>query len=255
MRAFSQTSAPPERLVRTTAIAIAAVLVVLAAAGSALAAGPAAVVATGLTEPSGVIVDPDGHAWAADGAGGLCQVTDPSPAAAGTLTTNCNAEASGQPAEITDLTGTYVLTPDAKRASTAVDRLVWNSGTHTFDADTTIDVGIPNVEGVSVGPDGNAYVIFTRLSDVKRIDNPTGASPTVDAIGHTAGVRGAAGIAVGRDKNLRTTVYLAENVGGGISALHPGTSATAATPTNLGIAGEAFGGLAYDMSTNVLYGG
>jgi len=83
MRAFSQTSAPPERLVRAAAIAIAAVLVVLVAAGSAVAAGPpGAIVATGLTEPGGVIVDPDGHAWVTD-ANGLCKVSDATAAGRG----------------------------------------------------------------------------------------------------------------------------------------------------------------------------
>jgi hypothetical protein len=275
MRVFPLTSVPPKplarhgkrssihpraarRVARTLAAFPLALLLLLGGAGAALAAAPpAAVVATGLTEPAGVIVDPDGHAWVADGAGGLCKVTDATADTPGTVSTTCDADVSGQPAVMTDAaTGaTYAFSPEAKRASTAVDRLVWNSGTHAFDPDTTIDVGIPNVEGVSAGPDGGVYVIFTRLSDVKRIADPTGASPTVDEVGHTAGVRGASAIAVGRDKNLATTVYLAENVGGGISALHPGTAATAASPTNLGVPGEAFGGLAYDATANVLYGG
>jgi hypothetical protein len=247
----------PRRLARATAVSSAIVLGLFAATNAVAAGPPAAIVGTGLTEPAGVIVDPDGHPWVADGGSGFCRVGDAGPGGPGAIdTASCDANAAGEPAEITDPTGaTYVLTPDAGRASTFIDRLVWNSGTHRFEPDATVDVGIANAAGVSAGPDGNAYVIFTRLPDVKRISNPTGADPAVAAVGHTAGVRGAAAIAAGRDKNGAPTVYLAENVGGGISALHPGSATTSAVATSLGNPGESFGGLAYDATTNVLYGG
>jgi len=88
-------------------------LFILAAAASA--AGTATVAATGLTEPSGAIVDPDGHIWVSDGSG-FCETTatDGASETRGTLlATVCDATVSGQPAETADRT--VVLMPDGKR--------------------------------------------------------------------------------------------------------------------------------------------
>jgi len=273
MRVFPHFSVPPKPLVRHgkrtrphLRVALAAFPIVLLAAlstaGAAFAAGPpAAIVATGLTEPGGVIVDPLGHPWVTD-AGGLCRVTDPSAAGPGTVTAQCVSGGGGaaffDPTPLNPGSGDeVVLVGTGAVNATTVDRDVWDPATGTFDPLDAIDVGMPRVQGVSIGPAGNAYVIAVRDSTVKRIDNITAgnATPTVETVGHSAGVRGAAAIAVGKDAANNATVYLAENVGGGISALHPGNASSVATPTNLGNAGEAFGGLAWDENTGVLYGG
>jgi hypothetical protein len=137
-----------------------------------------------------------------------------------------------------------VLVGTGTANATTVDRDVWDPATGTFDPLDAIDIAMPRVQGVSIGSSGDAYVIAVRDSTVKRIDNITAgnATPTVETVGHSAGVRGAAAIAVGKDAANNATVYLAENVGGGISALHPGNASSVATATNLGNAGEAFGG-------------
>ena len=276
MRVFPLTSEPPKPLVRfgrrsshdqgaarhrlrVLATLPIVLLLLLGAAGSALAAGPAAIVATGLTEPSGVIVDPDGHAWVTD-ANGLCKVTDPTAAGPGTITATCVGGAGGaaffDPTPLNPGSGDEVVLVGSGTANgTTVDRDQWDPATRAFVAGDTIDVGLARVQGVSIDDAGNAYVIAARDATVKRINDVTAASPTVDTVGQTAGVRGAGALAAGKDRNGATTIYLAENVGGGISALHPGTATTTASATALGLPGEAFGGLAYDAKTGVLYGG
>src|SRR5919202_554580 len=227
--------------------------------GRAITAGPAAIVATGLTEPSGVIVDPDGHAWVTD-ANGLCKVTDPTAAGPGTITATCvgggGSAAFFDPTPLNPGSGDeVVLVGSGAVNATTVDRDQWDPATHAFVAQDTIDVGLARVQAVTIDGAGNAYAIGARDPAVVRINGVTAASPTVETVGHTAGVRGAATLAAGKDNAGATTVYLAENVGGGISALHPGSAATTASLTSLGLPGEAFGGLAYDAQAGVLYGG
>jgi hypothetical protein len=273
MRAFPQQSAPPtplartglragihpraaRRLARSVAASSLAVLVVLVTATGAIAAGPpAAIVATGLTEPSGVIVDPNGDAWDTD-ANGLCKIDS----VTGTVGATCVAGAGGaafyDPTPLSPGSGDeVVLVGSGAVNATTVSRYVWDGGAGTFDPDGTIDVGLARVQAVAIDSSGNGYAIGARNPVVKRIDGVTAADPAVDTVGNTAGVRGGGAIAAGKDAANNTTIYIAENVGGGISALHPGSASTTASLTAFGNAGEVFGGLAWDEATGVLYGG
>ena len=279
MRVFPLSSVPPKPLVRhgkrttqpraarriartlaTLPIALASLLIVAAAAS---AAGTATVTATGLTEPSGAIVDPENHVWVSDGSG-FCETTatDPPSAGPGTITPACDTTVSGQPAETANRQ--FVLIPDGKRG-TSIHRLKWDAGRDSYFADGEIPVGHPIPAGVGIGPDGAAYVIFTRLANVERIPNavsaPTG-SRTDQEIGTVAGgARGAAAIAVGLDEaGANTAVYLAENKAGGVSELvQPTGPGDVATPTpfgaaTLGATPPAFGALVYEPTNHTLFG-
>ena len=54
---------------------------------------------------------------------------------------------------------------------------MWDGSRHSYFPDAEIPVGYPIPAAVSIGPDGDAYVSFTRLINVERIQNPTSGSP------------------------------------------------------------------------------
>lgn len=277
MRVFPLTSAPPKPLVRfgrrsshhhggrrrtlRTLATLPILLLLLLAGASAALAAPATVIGTGLTEPGGAIVAPDGHVWVSDGGSGFCATTatDPPSGAIGTLTAVCDATVTGQPAATPD--GTLVLIPDGARGST-IHRLRWDPALGSYFPDGEIAVDHPLPGGVSIGPDGAAYVFFTRQANVERIPAATTASPgAAQEIGTVAGgARGAAAIAAGLDATgLRTAVYLAENKAGGVSELvQPTGPADVAAPTlfgaaTLGATPPAFNALVYDPAAHTLF--
>ena len=231
-------------------------LFILAAAASA--AGTATVAATGLTEPSGAIVDPDGHIWVSDGSG-FCETTatDGASGTPGTLlATVCDATVSGQPAETADRT--VVLMPDGKRQA-SIHRLKWDASSHSYLADGEIPVSHPIPAAVSIGPDGAAYVGFTRLIDIERI--PAGANApagvhTDQEVGTSAAARPAGMVAGWDESHSKTVVYIAESKGG-VSELDPGAGAVA-VPTEFGAATlgatpPQFNALTYDPGDDTLY--
>ena len=266
MRAFPHHSVPPKPLVRHgkrtrphLRVALAAfpivLLLPLAAASAALAGTQATVVATGLTEPSGAIVDPDGDIWVSDGSG-FCETSaiDGVSGTPGTLDpTACDTTVGGQPAETPDRT--VVLIPDGKRQA-SIHRLVWDGSRHSYFPDAEIPVGHPIPAAVSIGPDGDAYVSFTRLINVERIENPTSGSPgPAQEIGTSIDPRPAAMVA-GRDStDTKTVVYIAESKGG-VSELDPATNVTRLTEfgaATLGATPPQFNALTYDPGTDTLF--
>jgi len=246
MRVFPLHSVPPKPLVRHgkrtrqhLRVALAAFPIFLVAALSTAAAASAAgtqatVVATGLTEPSGAIVDPDGDIWVSDGSG-FCETSaiDGVSGSPGTLNPiDCDATVGGQPAETPDRT--VVLIPDGKRQA-SIHRLVWDGSQHSYFPDGEIPVGHPIPAAVSIGPDGAAYVSFTRLINVERIASPTSCSPgAAEEVGTSLDARPAAMVAGWDAAHTKTVVYIAESKGG-VSELDPG-SANVAVPTEFGAA-------------------
>jgi len=268
MRVFPLHSVPPKPLVRHgkrtrqhLRVALAAFPIVLVAAlstaGAASAAGTqATVVATGLTEPSGAIVDPDGDIWVSDGSG-FCETSaiDGVSTSPGTLNPiDCDATVGGQPAETPDRT--VVLIPDGKRQA-SIHRLVWDGSQHSYFPDGEIPVGHPIPAAVSIGPDGAAYVSFTRLINVERIASPTSGSPgAAEEIGTSLDARPAAMVAGWDAAHTKTVVYIAESKGG-VSELDPG-AANVAVPTEFGAATlgatpPQFNALTYDPGTDTLF--
>jgi hypothetical protein len=271
MRAFPITSEPPKpldrfgrrssrdhgarrRILRSLATLPIALILILAGASAALAA-QATVVATGLTEPSGAIVDPDGHIWVSDGSG-FCETTatDPASGSPGTLVgTVCDATVGGVPAESADhLT---VLIPDGKRQA-SIHRLTWDSQLHSYFPDGEIAVGLPNPAAVSLGPDGAAYVSFTRQINVERIAGAAGPAPgSAQEIGTSADARPAAMVAGWDSTHTKTVVYIAESKGG-VSELDPGATVASITQfgaATLGATPPQFNALTYDPGTDTLY--
>jgi hypothetical protein len=272
MRVFPLTSVLPEpldrhgkrtslelRVTRRTARTLATlpiVLIVLLAGASAALAAQATVVANGLTEPSGAIVDPEGHIWVSDG-NGFCETTamDGSGTLGALLTTVCDANVTGVPASANG--GNVVLMPDGKRGA-SIHRLTWDAGAHSYFEEDTIPLGHTIPAAVSIGPDGAAYVSFTRQTVVQRVANATGGSPgPAEDVGNSAAAR-PAGMAAGWNAaHTKTVVYIAESKGG-VSELDPaGGAAGVATPTEFGAATlgatpPQFSAVAYDAATDTV---
>jgi hypothetical protein len=272
MRAYPLTSEPPKplvrhgkrtssqpraarRIARTLATLPIVMFLLLAAASAALAGTQGTVVATGLTEPSGAVVDPDGDIWVSDGSG-FCETTaiDGVAGSPGALTSFCDPNVSGQPAAADG--GNVVLIPDGKRQA-LIHRLTWDAGAGSYFDDGTIPVGHPIPAAVSIGPDGAAYVSFTRLINVERIANATSASPgAAEDVGTSADARPAGMVAGWNSTHTNTVVYIAESKGG-VSELVPGAGNVAA-PTEFGAATlgatpPQFNALTYDPGTDTLF--
>jgi hypothetical protein len=272
MRAYPLTSVPPKPLVRfgrrsshsqgakrrsLRALATLPIVFILVLVGASAAfAAQATVVATGLTEPSGAIVDPDGHIWVSDGSG-FCETTatDGASGTPGTLVaTVCDATAGGVPAAADG--GNVVLIPDGKRQA-SIHRLTWDSTAHSFFPDGEIALGEALPAAVSIGPDGAAYVSFTRQTNVERIADAAGPSPGVaQEIGTSLDARPAAMVAGWDSTHTKTVVYIAESKGG-VSELDPSTHLTSLTEfgaATLGATPPQLNALTYDPGTDTLFG-
>src|SRR5262249_43908317 len=214
----------------------------------------ATVIATGLTEPSGAIVDPEGTIWVSDG-NGFCRTTavDGSGTPGVLQTTICDANVTGIPASADG--GNVVLIPDGKRGP-SIHRLTWDAPAHSYFEEDTFAVGHPIPAAVSIGPDGAAYVSFTRQDFIERVAGATGASPgPAEEIGTSEFARPAA-MTSGLDATgTKTVVYIAESKGG-VSVPDPAKGG-AASPTEFGAATlgatpPQFSAVAYDAATDTL---
>ncbi|HWT23796.1 MAG TPA: Ig-like domain-containing protein, partial [Solirubrobacteraceae bacterium] len=237
----------------------------------------------GLHISTGAIVDPNHRTWIADHNGGFCRVTEPGDDGAGTIDhpsvpggagprtclggllpeAGTGPDAAGQPVYIDptpEKNGNgdeVVLIPDGASASGEVVRAKWNPGSGLFEFDRTITMTTARSRPThaAVGPDGAVYVIFQKTANVERINNPTGAQPTVDVVGQAAD--GAEGLAVGvtGDEQRTPIVYLAEATG--ITQLVPNATTTPlAGPSRFTVpATDTLAALAYDAAGGYLYAG
>ena len=91
--------------------------------------------------------------------------------------------------------------PDGASPSDSVWRHHWNPDTRKFEgaeeihmtADTTEDR--PRPVALSLGSDGNVYVVFQRSGTVQRIEDPAGDSPSIALVASTSDGRGASALA------------------------------------------------------------
>jgi hypothetical protein len=275
------------RIIRGGVAALVAVVSAVAVTAGPAAAGTA-LYATGLTFPSGAIIDPAGRVWAADHLAGFCRIVDPTPTSAGFIEhpqfpgdtghgqPTClggllagagpGADATSTPSFVDPTPGApgsgdeIVLVPDGAAPSSEVFRFRWNPTTGRFDLlDTVSMIGArvrPNAS--SLGPDGNVYVVFQKAGEVQRIVNPASIDPanppTVEIVGRTSDGVGAAGIAAGRDSTGAVTVYFGDAIG--LAALHPNpVTPPGPVPAPFDMAGGAPNTMAYDNTRDLLYVG
>jgi hypothetical protein len=262
----------PRRIVGALSAAVVA-LGLLFMPGAILPASAAAasqVVATKLTAPAGVLVDPAGRLWVSDSVAGFCRLTQPSGSTPGTIDTstclggnssNAGPKLPGQPALFNPTpsspsnSGEVALIPDAASGSANVVRVQWNPSTGLFSYLDTITLYGGDLEpvAVSVGPDGNAYVVMKNTRSIVRIDGAAASQPDVETVGFTAanGNRAIAAGAASPSGNVLLYIssssglvqYSAPTVGNGSAA--PNSSYSVGTPSSL----------YFDPSTKTLYAG
>ncbi len=221
---------PSARMPRAVAKGMAsagfALMLALTLAQSARAAGPS-LTGDGLHISTGALVDPHGRTWISDHNAGFCRMTDATDEkpgtiehpqqAGGTETRTClggllphaavGPDAAGAPVfidptpQFEDSGDEIALVPDGAAPSDSVWKLHWNPNTRKFDSGEeihmTADAGEdrPRPVAVSVGSDGNAYVVFQRSGTVQRIVDPASDTPTVQLVASTSDGRGASALA------------------------------------------------------------
>ncbi|HEY0345920.1 MAG TPA: Ig-like domain repeat protein [Solirubrobacteraceae bacterium] len=250
-RTYMSTPAPRRHTCLTGAVL--SLLLAAGCAGSAAAATGPSLYADGLHVATGGIVDPDGRVWVSDHNGGFCRVTGPTDRSPGTIdhphvpgapadvARTClggllpdaapGPDAAGAPAyydptpETSGNGDEIVLIPDGAAASNAVFRATWNPHDHVFEIDPAVDTIAmdadttqprPRPVAASIGPDGDAYVVFQRSATIQRIDDPASLAPVVELVGSTSDGRGAAAVAAGYGPFGPLgpdLVYVAETVG------------------------------------------
>jgi hypothetical protein len=165
------------------------------------------------------------HTWIADEVAGLCRL-DPQPN--GTLvisapTCSTAAISPGQPAF--DPSTGFVYVPDRSSKSPGVWRLVFDPAAQTVGQPTLMldgqGLAAIRTTAAAIGSDHNLYIGSAKTGDIKRINDPAGASPTLQTIGSTSDGAGVSGIAfVGND------LYLAQ--GAAVTQLTGATSCNGA---------------------------
>jgi hypothetical protein len=265
----------------TAALALGALL--LSFAGSASAA-PAAVKflaanpQTGLTEPSGLAVTPDGTLWASDALLGVCRVapnagliqdkycapefeaahppdgielpppTPERPAAAFQIafdSTGCTKDTP--PA---DLTVCNLYVAEGSSGGSGVWRMHWNSDTGAIDKATKIyeDNADQRIMGLALAPDGAIDFAAKRNSEILRIEHAATATlaGAPKFVGSTATGEQATSIA-----NLDGKTYLVE--GGQLSVINQ--VGRTATPLPDPAAGAVASSLLADPGRHVVFVG
>lgn len=291
---------PQTRTKRLLHLFIAVAAAALAAPVAAGAATPSQY-GGGLHIATGSIVDPNGRVWVADHNAGFCRMTEPTeddPAriehpevpSDTTSTRTClggllphaavGPDAAGAPAfqdpspEFPNSGDEIAYVPDGASPSNAVYRLEWNPDSGKFEYDPNDprdliamnqDIGEPDrprPTAVSLGPDGNLYVVFQRSASIQRVVAPESATPTPQLVGTTSDADGATAIAAGRDAAGALTLYIAETVG--IRSLKPNAllanQTTLPTPYDVGANGgpndpDGVSGMAFDLDDGILYAG
>lgn len=265
-----------------TALSVAAgSLSALLAAAPALADQIKTPFAEGLHVATGAVFDPAGRTWVSDTNAGFCRLTEPAGTVAGGIdTATCLGGATaigtgpvkaGTPA-LADPTPLAVgsgdeiaLIPDGVSRSSSVVRARWNTVTEQFDYMDRIFLSGTDSRptAVSVGADGNAYVVFDKVDNVQRITAPASAVPSVQIV--AALPLGASGVAAAKDTDGdgQIDVYVLDDTG--ISVFEAPTGGAIATPTPAPFAPPppapgtqappAPAAMAYDVANHALFTG
>ena len=232
-----------------------------------------AVLATGLSQSTGALVDPAGRVWVSDRIAGFCRVSQPAPPAVGAIETatclggtlsgaGAGPTRAGAPAFFDPTAGAVgsgdelALIPDFSTGSAEVTRARWNAESRTFrfQNELTLLDGDIRPRAVSIGDDGHAYVIFQRARAVVRIVDPAVSQPGVETVAYVTAPAPVAIAAAGVTSGGRVTVYVAETTGlrsfsappaGNLSSVAPATSYAVGVPS----------ALLYDTAAKVLYVG
>ncbi|HSP75109.1 MAG TPA: FG-GAP-like repeat-containing protein [Cryobacterium sp.] len=231
------------------------------------------VLATGLSQSTGSLVDPAGRVWVSDRVAGFCRVSQPSPPAAGAIETatclggtlsgaGAGPTRAGAPAFFDPTAGAVgsgdelALIPDYSAGSAEVTRARWNTESRTFRFQNKLTLydGDIRPRAVSIGADGHAYVIFQRARTVVRIIDPAKSQPGVETVAYVTNPAPVAIAAAGVTTGGWVTVYVAETTGlrsfsappaGHRSSVAPAASYAVGVPS----------ALLYDPATAALYVG
>lgn len=178
-----------------------------------------------------------------DPAVGIAEPRTPPPA---NITNVLSVGRPGQPAF--DAVRSIVYMPSAQSKTGGVYRSVYTpgleSGSFSNPSLLAPSAGLdgPRPNAVALGPDGHLYVGFDATGDIRRINNPTGTTQTVQTIGKSSKGNRVFGVAfVGND------LYLAEK--DGFSVIHNATacnSGCSATVMPHSIVGQSHLGVATD---------
>ncbi|HET7474486.1 MAG TPA: Ig-like domain-containing protein [Dermatophilaceae bacterium] len=201
-----------------------------------------------LTVPGGT-VSMNGKLWVADHFQGFCRIV--SDGAGGQVVDGATCAGGATPvgatAPVFDASRNLVYVADNTRQSQGVWRFPYIASTNKLGAGTLINVtaspGTDKPDALALSADGNTlYVGFTRVADIKRVDNPataTGGAVTVASSSDAGGVNGIA--LVGSDLFIAESAAVTKVAGiDGCSAALPcvggATPMTATAP--LAITGE-----------------
>jgi hypothetical protein len=270
-------------LAKGLAIAGFAVMLVATLAQSARAAGPS-LIGGGLHISTGALVDPVGRTWVSDHNGGFCRMTEPSDEEPGTIDHPQQAgdpgprtclgglmpeaaagpDAAGAPVfidptpQFEDSGEEVALVPDGASPSDSVWRHHWNPDSRKFEGAEEIHMTAdpnedrPRPVALSLGSDGNVYVVFQRSGTVQRIEDPAGDSPSVALVASTSDGRGASALAAvpGPLGPLGPpTIVVAEATGltqtSGAPSPNPAAPRNAVPSSYVAPAGAAISALAY----------
>ncbi len=238
-------------------------------APTALSDEPRRVIANGVTDTGGLLVDPAGRIWVSDAVRGFCRVSESSGSTgsieAGTClggnSGNAGPARPGAPALVDPTPQSagsgdeVVLIPDAAAGSSRIVRARWSSGRFTYFSTLSIfGDGDLRPVAVTTAPDRSAYVVFDRTRSIVRIVDPAVEQPTLRTVGFTAAL-GARGIAAGTaDSAGRVLLYIAE-AGGFMEYRAPANGYGSGTATNSQFWLGAMARVYFDPATQVLYAG